>query len=73
MIDESSLMAMQMAAIQCIQEEMSTLRAERDALRVVDDEMVERFMVGYEVAYRDGNTHRFSICAALDAALAVQP
>jgi hypothetical protein len=33
MIDESSLMAMQMAAIQCVQEELSTLRAECDALR----------------------------------------
>lgn len=50
-----------------------SLRAERDALRKVDDAMVERFMVGYEVAYRDGNTHRFSTRAALDAALAVQP
>jgi hypothetical protein len=35
MIDESSLMAMQMAAIQCVQEELSTLRAECDALRTV--------------------------------------
>jgi hypothetical protein len=41
MIDESSLMAMQMAAIQCVQEELSTLRAERDALRTVASDAIK--------------------------------
>ena len=52
---------------------VDALTAERDALRVVDDAMVERFMFGYESVYRDGSTHSFSIRSGLDAALAVQP
>ena len=73
MIDESSLMAMQMAAIQCIQEEMSTLRAERDALRKVDDAMVERFLrayAEYESKRQHTFTHRLGVRTALTAALA---
>jgi uncharacterized Zn finger protein len=53
--------------------EIDTLRTQLAAARVVTDAMVERFMDAYEIAYRDGNTHRFSIRAALTAALSEAP
>jgi hypothetical protein len=69
MIDESSLMAMQMAAIQCVQEEMSTLRAERDALRV-DAGLLREIISSDSIAmtYQTMGQYRTALLRSIDAA-----